>query len=177
MTIQTSIRELSRLSAPDIDGWIVQAKQLRTDIEHSQQLASQIVARGNEGGNLESRVQDASAKLDLLNREVGFNGALEETLQRLLELRDTLGEGQGAMLDGDILEVVTLLQNTEHNLETLHVCRKTTIAELIRARIGELHAECQKAVTERWDSAIQLDSASSKISIHLKNDGVQFTLT
>ena len=138
-------------------------------------MASQIVARADEGDNLEAKVQDASAKLDLLKREVGFNRALEGTLQRLLELRNTLNASQDAMLGGGLLDAVTLLQNTEENLETLQVCRNTRIAELIRARSADLRAECQSALTEHWDSTIQLDSVSSKISVRMRNDGVLLT--
>ena len=163
------------MSAPDIDGWIVQAKELRNDIERSQKIANHIVTRADEGSNLESKVQDASAKLDLLQREVTFNGALEETLQRLLELRNSLSAGQAAILRGDLLDAVSLLQNTEHNLETLQVCRKTRIAELIRTRSADLRTGCQTALTAQWESTIQPRPASSKISIRLGADGVRLT--
>ncbi|KAK4697980.1 protein transport protein DSL1/ZW10, partial [Lecanoromycetidae sp. Uapishka_2] len=58
--VKTKIRQNSRNSAPDVDGWISQAKQLRDDIDKSRQIAREIVEQAQHGEVLEEQVNDAA---------------------------------------------------------------------------------------------------------------------
>ncbi|KAG9901669.1 hypothetical protein KCU94_g7814, partial [Aureobasidium melanogenum] len=47
--VKTDIRSLSKDIAPDVDGWIAQAKKLQADIEQSKATARDIVAQAEAG--------------------------------------------------------------------------------------------------------------------------------
>ncbi|KAL9118319.1 MAG: hypothetical protein Q9187_005137 [Circinaria calcarea] len=163
--VKASIRELSKISAPDIDGWISQAKRLRHDIEDSQQLSHGIVAQADEGSQLQVVVDDAAAKVGLLNGEVAFNEALAGILQEIKELQSTLASVQGATVDYRLLDAVSLLQEAERQLASTRAGRNTRPAELLGKKIADLRVAVEKTLTDSWDSIIHIDATSSLISI------------
>ncbi|MCJ1431747.1 hypothetical protein MMC27_001102 [Xylographa pallens] len=166
--VKTSIRELSRLSAPDIDGWVSQARQLRTDIDASQFLAQEMVSLANKGQELESKAEDASGKVDLLKGEVIFNEALSSTLQQVHDLRHTLDTAQNAAIQNSLPDAIALLKKAERELSELHGCENTRLAGLVRGKVADLHKLVAETLTEQWNTLIHIDSNRLKISFHRK---------
>ena len=164
-TWQTSIRELSRISAPDIDGWISQAKQLQADIDSSETLAQEVVGLANEGHQVEAQVQDASGKLELLKGEVDFNEHLLGTLQQVYGIRTTLDTAQQAVLDNDLPVAIALLKKADRELSELQGCDNTRLAGLIRAKCADLQKTVADILTEQWNMLVHVDPEDSSISI------------
>ncbi|MCJ1477975.1 ribosome biogenesis protein ytm1 [Lambiella insularis] len=169
--VKASIRELSRLSAPDIDGWISQARQLRADIDGSQNLAQEVVALAGDGQRLQAHAEDASGKVELLKGEIAFNEALSSTLQQVHDLRDTLDAAQHAALNNSLPDAIALLKNADRQLSELRGCENTRLAGLVRAKVADLHKLVAENLTEQWNALVHVDTDRSLVSFHKTTEG------
>ena len=172
---ETSIRELSRISAPDIDGWVSQAKQLRADIDSSQNLAQEIVTLADRSQDLQDQVDDAAGKVDLLKCEVDFNEHLFSTLQQVHDLRHTLDVAQRAALAKELPEAIALLKKADRELSELHGGENTRLAGLIRAKIADLYKTVAETLTDQWDTLIHVDVQRSMLSINQESHSRYFS--
>ena len=162
---QTSIRELSRISAPDIDGWVSQAKQLRADIDSSQKLAQEIVTLADQSLGLQDQVDDATGKFDLLKGEIDFSEHLYSTLQHVHDLGHTLSNAQQAALANELPDAIAILKKADGELSELHGSENTRLAGLIRAKIADLHKSVADTLTEQWNTLVHVDAERSSVSI------------
>lgn len=163
---QASIRELSRDTAPDINGWISQAKQLRDDIEASRITAEEIVRQARNGEQLQASVKDAESKVNLLNGEVIFNEMLAETLTQIQTIRHTIISVQEAALSDRLVESVELLENAENELQMLRSRDHARIAEILRAKALDLRTSIIETLTDCWNALIRVDVNSQTITIN-----------
>jgi protein transport protein DSL1/ZW10 len=104
--VQTDIQALSQNSSSDVDEWITQARHLQEDIQRSKVVAREIVREYEEGHNLSSRVQDARAKLELLQQETLFNHAVTLSLENTWSLDRDLNEAESSLASGRLIELV-----------------------------------------------------------------------
>jgi protein transport protein DSL1/ZW10 len=104
--VQTDIQALSQNSSSDVDEWIAQARHLQEDIQRSKVVAREIVREYEEGHNLSSRVQDARAKLELLQQETLFNHAVTLSLENTWSLDRDLNEAESSLASGRLIELV-----------------------------------------------------------------------
>jgi protein transport protein DSL1/ZW10 len=103
--VQTDIQALSQTSSSDVDGWITQARCLQEDIQRSKVVAREIVKEYEEGHNLLSRVQDARAKLELLQQETLFNHAVTRSLEDTWSLDIDLNQAESMLGSGRLVEL------------------------------------------------------------------------
>lgn len=169
---QNNIREASKKSAPDIDGWISQAKQLRVDIQKSQSIAQEIVEQARQGEHLEEEANDAASKVDLLNGEIAFNKSLGDLLEQLRAIQRTLDLVQRAALDDNLLEAVDLLAQIDEKLASLSVTTNTRISSVIGAKVSDIRSHVVRKLTDSWNSYIYVDSRKASIQIRQKMQGM-----
>lgn len=167
---QATIRSISRECAPDVDGWISQAKQLRDDVRQSQEQARQIVGEAQQADQLEEEANDAANKVALLDKELAFNQGLATTLDRLQALRHTLDSIQSAILDDQLLHAVDLLRNAKESVASTHVLRTATVAVVFRSRIIDLRKETAEKLISCWDEYINVDTDACCITIRGLSD-------
>jgi len=149
------------LSASDIDGWILQAKQLRGDIEESQQEAKEIVQLSAQGVELKRQTEDAASKVALLKGEVAFNDSLADTLKKIQAVKYVVDSAQAAVLSGQLLESVALLNTAQDQLQQLPRCENARLVDLISAKITELRENTAKTLTESWNALVRIDPMDS----------------
>ena len=162
---QIGIRKVSRDSAPDIDGWIIQAKQLHVDIQKSQEIAREIVEQARQGELLERKLDDASNKVGLLNGELAFSKSLGATLEKLQAIRKTFDDIQQAIFAGRLLEAVNLIGQVEDGLESIPVPRSTRVASVFSARVADLRNDVVERLMDRWKVYICVDLDRSLVKI------------
>ena len=159
------MRKVSRDSAPDIDGWIVQAKQLHVDIQKSQEIAREIVEQARQGELLERKRDDASKKVGLLDGELAFSKSLGATLERLQAIQRTLDGVQQAVLAGRLLDAVTFIEQVEDDLESMPVPRSARIAGVFITRVIDLRNDIVERLTACWKGYICVDPDRSLVKI------------
>ncbi len=163
---------MSRECAPDIDGWISQAKQLRVDIENSKEQSRAIVTQAQDGQKLQDQVNDAASKVRLLQNEVVFNESLATTMERILAVRRTLDHIQEAILGNNLLEAAGLLDQGNAELGSLQECQNSRVAGLLRTRIADLRQGVVMDTRKCWSDLICINAAASTITIKQQLEGM-----
>lgn len=168
---QNSISELSRLSATDIDGWIVQAKQLRQDINQTERKSQAIVQFAKDGRALREKLQDASAKVKLLDGEVVFNDSVVDTLRELQNVRTTTDATSAAIEHGQLVEASKSLKQSEVQASRIGSLVGTGLIGVIRERIEKIRSKVIDIVEETWSKLIVVDSSTHRLTIHTQVEG------
>ena len=121
--------------------------------------------QARQGEVLEEQVRDATSKVGLLNGELAFNKILEAMLERVQAIQRTLELLQRAILDGQLLESVELLEQAERGLDSITVPRSTRVAGVLDARVADLRNDVVEKLTGCWKAYVCVDSARSSIKI------------
>jgi protein transport protein DSL1/ZW10 len=116
---QTDIRALSQNCSSDVDEWITQARHLQENIQRSKVVAREIVKEYEGGHNLLSRVQDARAKLDLLQQETLFNQAVTLSLEDTWSLDRDLNEAESILANGRLVDLVADIEQLSIRIQRL----------------------------------------------------------
>ena len=142
-----------------------EARQLRNDIEDSKKLAEEIATEAQHQAELQTQVDDAAAKVELLQGEVLFNEALTDILQQIHDIRDTLDTGHAALVADNLKDAVASVQEAESRLESLRGCQNTRVFELVRIQIADYREVVGARLAELWDSLISVDVKASTVTI------------
>jgi len=170
--VKTSIRELSKLSAPDVDGWISQAKQLRRDIDDTQFKSGEITTIAREGETVQEKAQDGASKVDLLHTEVAFNNTLVTTLTSISDVQATIHDAEATLSAGDedgahdIDTVVNGILSAREQLDTLGDLQNAAFAALIKDQISNLHEKLSGTLSVHWNQNIVFDRKKSSVIIN-----------
>ena len=168
---QKNIRRLSVESAPDIDGWISHAKQLRFDLQKSQEKAQDIVEQARHVRSLEEGATDAASKVHLLEGELVFNKSLEGTLERLQALQSLLHQIQQAALWNNLPEAIDLLDHFEPENTPASLPPNSRVASLFLSKGAELRSTITEQLKDCWDSRVHVDKIKRRIRIRGRLDG------
>ncbi|KAL9101133.1 MAG: hypothetical protein Q9163_003577 [Psora crenata] len=169
--VKRNIRSISAETGPDIDGWISQAKQLRIDIERSQEEAQQIVGQAQRGKTLDESLTDAKSKFHLLQGELEFNRNLEVTLERLQALRSQLDQIQQAVLENNSLEVVDLLCGVHSEVASVSSSPNSRVAAVFSSEEANLRSDISAHLINCWNAYIHIDRDRPRIEIRRSLDG------
>ena len=154
-----------------MDGWISQAKLLKTDIDDSKRLAADIKRHSKEAQRLQLEVKDAANKVDLLNDELSFNEALTTNLDRVYELQKEIKIVEDASFEDGLEGPVTTLRAAKEQLSVLRDAQDTRLTALFEEKIGALTKLTAGAVIERWESCFEVDIDRSSLAIRSKSQG------
>ena len=154
-----------------MDGWISQAKQLRTDIDDSKRLATEVKKHSQEAQKLQAEVQDTANKVDLLNDEVIFNEALTADLEQAYKIQKKINVVEGTSLEDGLEIAIISLQEAREQLSIMQETRHTRLAGLFEEKILALTKLAEGAVTERWESCFEIDTAVPSLTIHSEPHG------
>ncbi|KAF2405634.1 hypothetical protein EJ06DRAFT_32354 [Trichodelitschia bisporula] len=167
--VNAEIRGLSRESAPDVDGWIAQAKQLKADVEESKTAAAAIVRDAEVGKALQARVDDATSKIDLLRKELDFNNALATTFNQLQSAWDLLA----SVGDNDaLLESLTRLETAQRVVGELDGFDNTQFAAILQRRASQVRGLLVTKALGCWNTMVVADAEARTITISQQADGM-----
>ncbi|KAI9739539.1 MAG: hypothetical protein M1834_006255 [Cirrosporium novae-zelandiae] len=165
-TVKEDIRTLSRDIAPDIDGWIIQARQLHTDIKKSQATARDIVSQHEVTQTLNERTLNSSNKLSLLQNELLFNNSLEQSLRIIKDLHDGIRRLEDSIFEDRIRDAIEKLLRLEDGLSALVGLEETRAAEILSKRISNLHGRVRKIISGYWDELVYFDPTTKTVTIN-----------
>lgn len=162
---------MSRDAAPDIDGWIAQAKQLQADIERSRATAHDIVQQAEAGRTLHANVEDASSKVTLLKNELAFNDTLTATVERIKQASDLLDKAQDAAVEHDIIEALNKMKQADDYIIHLGPFRDTRVAGVLHKRVSQLREALAENTMGAWNLLLVVDVPNKRVSINQNIDG------
>ncbi|KAK3048496.1 ribosome biogenesis protein ytm1 [Extremus antarcticus] len=167
---RTSIRALSRTTAPDTASWISHAKSLQTDILKSRDLARQIIAEAETGRSLKDEAEDQRRKVELLAREVQFNEGLTETLESVRNANGLLERAAGEAATVEVKRSFETLEEAEALIDSLDGQAGSRTVDVLREKVQGLRNGMTETTTACWDGLITI-SAEDK-SVRLRRHGV-----
>lgn len=168
--MQNDIRRLSRETAPNVDGWISQAKQLHADIESSRAAARKIIEDHEHGRSLQSNVQDASAKVHLLRGEIQFNEALINTLSQVQDLDARFGDVKDSLANDRFLEAISRLDETQSSIKRLGSLKKSRAIGILEERAADMRSYILEDVQRIWNSLVVVDRTKDSVHIHSRSE-------
>ncbi|KAI9660874.1 MAG: ribosome biogenesis protein ytm1 [Trizodia sp. TS-e1964] len=163
--LKTSIREISRENASDINSWIAQAKRLQEDIAQSKATAKSIVQLAEEGEIHRIHHKDAHYKLDLLRAEAQFNNNLSENLENLRTIKETLNSAKLALSANRHSNSVTLIDQAERHIPLLQPLENTSIAGILKEQAALLRSAVIENLSSLWASFLVVKKEESLVRI------------
>lgn len=159
------ISYLSRENDFDADGWISQAKQLHADIERSRLTAREIVAQHESTNPLQAKVEDAAAKVGLIETEIAFNQAVTDTLEQVQRLSQQLDTGRALLQDGQAIGAIDILDSTEKAIREDNLFVNTTVFAILSENINDLRGEIVECLRARWNDQLSIDEKEAKLAL------------
>lgn len=163
--VKSEIRALSREVAPDVDGWIAQAKQLQADIEHSRATAHNIVQQAESGKAHQARVQDAASKVALLENELMFNETLAQTVEQIQSISELLENAQDAAVQDQVTQALDKLEEADEAMAHLGTFENTRVVTILRTRANQLRAAIVENTTECWNALLVTEPSEQRVTI------------
>ncbi|KAJ6002631.1 Retrograde transport protein Dsl1 C-terminal [Penicillium sp. IBT 35674x] len=161
--VENEISSLSRENTFDADDWIVQAQQLHADIERSRVTAREIVSQHEKTSPLREKVEDASAKVALIETEIAFNQAVAETLEEVQRLCQQLESGRTTLGTGHITAAIEQLESTKTAIETDTPFSNTNVMGILSVTIDRSKGEFR--ITDDTDSLEETIASLSRLGI------------
>jgi centromere/kinetochore protein ZW10 len=156
---------LSRENTFDADDWITQAKQLHADIERSRLTAREIVAQHEHTEPLQAKVEDAKAKVALVETEIAFNEAVAGTLEEVQRLCQQLESGRAALGNGQITTAIEHLESTHAAVGKDAFFTNTNVLGILSDEVSLLRAEIVEALQSRWTEQLKIDRAQGEFQV------------
>ncbi|KAK6437985.1 ribosome biogenesis protein ytm1 [Oleoguttula sp. CCFEE 5521] len=155
-SLKTSIRQLSRNAAPDIDTWISRARDLQADILRSRETAREIVAEAERVRELRGEAEEKGRKIKLLEAEVGFSERLGEGLRGFGEVNQGVGVVRQHVLAGRLTEAVGGLETVETGVEDLGGSgfEGTRAFGVLQERVRGAREDLTERVNENWGQLV-----------------------
>ncbi|KAK1143129.1 ribosome biogenesis protein ytm1 [Aspergillus melleus] len=175
--VEAEISSLSRENDFDADGWISQAKQLHADIERSRVTAREIVAQHENTNPLRAKVDDAAAKVGLVETEIAFNQAVTDTLEEVQRLSQQLDAGR-ALLQGDqVTGAIDILESTEQAIKKDNLFANTTVLVILSENVNDLRGEIVECLRSRWNDQLNIDEREAKLVLPENTERLEETVT
>lgn len=121
--------------------------------------------QAKQGETLQSQVDDATQKVELLRGEVDFNQDVATVLKKVGGLRQVLKQGQNAVQSDNFGKAVELLLVAEHELNTLPARQITKVYGLLSSSITELRHDLIEILTEYWKGFFHTDFTTTTFSV------------
>ncbi|KAB8239765.1 uncharacterized protein BDW43DRAFT_296107 [Aspergillus alliaceus] len=167
--VETEITALSQDNDFDADGWISQAKQLHADIERSRVTAREIVAQHENTNPLQLKVEDAAAKVQLIETEIAFNQAVTHTLEEVQRLCQRLDAGRAVLGEGRVMEAIKTLEATEQAIKKDNLFSNTSVMHVLLENVDELRREIAEYLRARWSEQLNVDGKGGSLTISNDN--------
>ncbi|KAF2725702.1 hypothetical protein K431DRAFT_281066 [Polychaeton citri CBS 116435] len=155
--VKNEIRSLSQAAAPDIDTWILRAKELQADILRSRDTAREIVAEAEAGQVLKEKAQDAGSKVKLLQAEVAFQDTLAGSLEHIKYANGLLEKAREAVVGLDAEKAFMRLEDADASIAGLQAIEGSRPYEVLRKRAVDVRENISETATAAWHGLVALD--------------------
>ncbi|OJJ44669.1 hypothetical protein ASPZODRAFT_18241 [Penicilliopsis zonata CBS 506.65] len=174
--VEQEISSLSRENIFNAEGWISQARQLHADIERSRVTAREIVAQHEKTKPLESMVEDAAAKVRLIETEISFNQAVTSTLEEVQRLVQQLDAARAVLNEGQIIASIDILEGAEKTVKFDISGLNTNMKAILSENVVGLRQEIVESLRLRWANQLKIDEENGKFAVLQKDTGLEDTI-
>ncbi|PYH47440.1 uncharacterized protein BP01DRAFT_354636 [Aspergillus saccharolyticus JOP 1030-1] len=174
--VEAEITSLSRENNFDADGWISQAKQLHADIERSRVTAREIVKQHENTTPLQLKVEDAAAKVALIETEIAFNQAVTTALEEVQGLCRQLEDGRSALGDGRIMAVIDTLEAAELAMRQNDHFANTNVLHILLENVAGLRKQIADVIHSQWNEQLKVDKREGKLVVQKDGKHLEETI-
>ena len=167
---QDDIRSVSKVVAPDVDGWIVQAQRLQRDIQECQAISRSITSQAQDGGPLQDQAQDAASKVALLQEEVSFNKSLVASLEAIRTFQEQLRVISSSLKCNAYSKVGKEFLEAERQLSVLERTSQARVSSVLRTQLYEIGQDAKEATRKAWIALFKVNIQEQLVEIDSKDE-------
>lgn len=118
---------------------------------------------------MQLKVEDASAKVRLIQTEIAFNQAVTRTLEEVRELCQRLDAGRRNLEDGRIMAAIDTVDAVEHSVQKDSLFANTNVKHILVQNVAELRNQIAEDLRARWNNLLKVDKQAGSFEV-AKND-------
>jgi centromere/kinetochore protein ZW10 len=131
--------------------------------------AREIVAQHEHTNPLQAKIEDAKAKVALVETEIAFNEAVAGTLEEVQRLCQQLESGRAALRDGQITTAIEQLESTDAAVGKDAFFTNTNVMGILSGEVTQLRSEIIEALYMRWADQLKVDRQNRKFQVSEKD--------
>ncbi|KAH8908938.1 hypothetical protein BR93DRAFT_977027 [Coniochaeta sp. PMI_546] len=163
--LQAEIHAINEETASDVHSWQANAKRVQDDILRSKALANDILKQADTPDVLGKRLHDIEAKADFLVRELNYNQQVQQALQGIKAVNQTLDQVERARDDRRILDALHLLEKSWTQLDEIPIGKSCRAIRLLDIRAFELKTDVHEVFDHVWNALVHVDIEHGSVSI------------
>ena len=144
---------------------------MHADIERSRHTAREIVSQHEHTRPLELKVEDAAAKVSLVQTEIAFNEAVTSTLEEVERLCQQLEAGRTALNEGKIMAAIDILEATDTAVKTDNLFTNTNVMSVLLETVAGIRREIADFLLTRWHDQLSIDRQQRKLHVSKDKEG------
>lgn len=127
--------------------------------------AREIVAQHEQTNPLRAKVEDASAKVGLIQTEIAFNLAVAETLEEVQRLSQQLEAGRAAIAISQIPTAIEKLESVKAAISEESSFSNTNVMSILSEKVTKLRKEIEEALRVRWNEHLGIDGEKGEFRV------------
>lgn len=164
--LEDQIKAISRESAPEVDAWVLNARQLQDDIEKTKVNSARIAREGKEGEALYKTVRDDESYVGFLQKEIGYSEQLGRALRGIREVKNMLDDAENKGHGGQILEALNLLAEAWEIIGDIPAHEVTTPMSLLNTRSFKLKEMIHDTFDNAWGKLVNFDQEAGCLTVN-----------
>lgn len=121
---------------------------------------------------MQLKVEDASAKVALVETEIAFNEAVRNTLEVVDKLCQKLETGRAELSNGNVMAAIEILEATETTIRSDSLFTNTNIMSILSENVAGLRREAVDFLHTRWNGLLSVDRQQRKLRISESEENV-----
>ncbi|PGH15852.1 hypothetical protein AJ80_05383 [Polytolypa hystricis UAMH7299] len=175
--VENEIRTLSRETATDVEGWVIQARKLHEDIERSRLTAREIVRQHEEGKILQTQTQDATNKVETMRDEIAFNQSLSETLLEIRRIDRLAASIHDALAKDQLIKAIDTLEELDSLLAQPPLPLNCAVIGILSGNAAKLRHSVIAALRQKWDILVKVDARTGTMTIAANHSELEALLS
>lgn len=110
-------------------------------------------------------MEDASAKVGLIETEIAFNQAVTETLEQVQRLSQQLEAGRTALANNHVATAIDNLESLKSALSKNSSFSNTNVMSILSSEVTKLQKEIEEALRERWNNQLEINTSKGEFRI------------
>lgn len=164
--LEDQIKLISRDSAPEVDAWVTNARQLQDDIENTKVHSARIARDAEEGERLHKSVREDESYAGFLEKEIGYSEQLGRALKGIREVKEMLDEAESRGHGGRILEALNILAGAWDYIGSIPAHEVTTPMSLLNQRSFKLKDEIHDTFNNAWGKLVNFDTEAGCLTVN-----------
>lgn len=115
---------------------------------------------------LRSKVEDASAKVGLIETEIAFNQAVAETLKEVQRLCQQLENGRVALANGELTVAIGQLESTKAAIGKDAFFTNTNVMSILTLEVARFREQIENTLRLRWQEQLKVDRQRGEFQVN-----------